>query len=103
MTILRNVSSDGGTLLVVERIVGPPNEGPEAKLSDLNMLVGPGGQERTLEEFESSFEAAGYELVGATPTASGMLVIEGRRPASAPRRAVGFSSMAGVLIQYCPV
>jgi hypothetical protein len=74
---LRNVRSRGGTLLLVERILGPPNETPEAKLSDLNMLVGPGGQERTLEEFESLLEAAGYELVGTTPTDSGMFVIEG--------------------------
>ena len=55
----------------------PPNEGPETKLGDLNMLVGPGGQERTLEEFERVLGAAGYDLVGATPTASGMFVIEG--------------------------
>ena len=76
-TILRNVRANGGTLLVVERIVDPPNEGPETKLGDLNMLVGPGGQERTLDEFRSLFEAAGYELAGETPTASGMHVIEG--------------------------
>ena len=57
-------AANGGTLLVVERIVGPPNEGPETKLGDLNMLVGPGGQERTLDEFRSLFEAAGYELAG---------------------------------------
>lgn len=77
VTILRNVRANGGTLLVVERIVDPPNEGPETKLGDLNMLVGPGGQERTLDEFRSLFEAAGYELAGETPTASGMHVIEG--------------------------
>ena len=39
---------------------------------------GPGGQERTLEEFESLLEAAGYELAGTTPTEGGMFVIEGR-------------------------
>ena len=77
VTILRNVRAAGGTLLVVERIVDSPNEGRETKLGDLNMLVGPGGQERTLEEFRSLFEAAGYELTGETPTASGMHVLEG--------------------------
>jgi O-methyltransferase domain/Dimerisation domain len=77
VTILRNVRANGGTLLVVERIVDPPNEGPETKLGDLNMLVGPGGQERTLDEFRSLFEAAGYELACETPTGSGMHVIEG--------------------------
>ncbi len=77
VAILRNVRRNGGALLLVERVVEPPNEGPETKLGDLNMLVGPGGQERTLEEFRAVFEAAGYELVGDTPTASGMHVIEG--------------------------
>jgi hypothetical protein len=46
-------------------------------MGDVNMLVGPGGQERTLDEFNRLYEAAGYELVGQTPTASGMHVIEG--------------------------
>jgi hypothetical protein len=75
--ILRAVRRNDAALLLVERVVEPPNEGPETKLGDLNMLVGPGGQERTLDEFRSLFEAAGYELVGDTPTASGMHVIEG--------------------------
>ena len=78
VAILRNVRRNGGPLLLVERVVEPPNEGPETKLGDLNMLVGPGGQERTLEEFRAVFEAAGYELVSDTPTASGMHVIEGK-------------------------
>ena len=77
LAILRNVRRNPGALLVVERIVDPPNEGPETKLGDLNMLVGPGGQERTREEFEALFEAAGYELVGDTSTDSGMHVLEG--------------------------
>jgi len=41
------------------------------------MLVGPGGQERTIDEFASLFDASGFRLVGSTPTASGMSVIEG--------------------------
>ena len=77
LAILRNVRRNPGALLVVERIVDPPNQGPETKLGDLNMLVGPGGQERTREEFEALFEAAGYELVGDTSTDSGMHVLEG--------------------------
>ena len=77
LAILRNVRRNPGALLVVERIVDPPNEGPETKLGDLNMLVGPGGQERTREEFEALFEAAGYELVGDTSTDSAMHVLEG--------------------------
>jgi len=64
-----------GRLLVVERIVGPPNEGADTKFSDLNMFVMPGGRERTLQEFASLFEAAGFRLEGETPTASGFSVV----------------------------
>ena len=64
-------------MLVIERLVGPPNDGPETKLADLNMLVGPGGRERTLDEYPALFEAAGYRLVGATASAVELHVLEG--------------------------
>jgi hypothetical protein len=67
----------GGTLLVIDRVIDRPNEDPVAKFSDLNMLVAPGGRERTLDEFEALFASAEFQLVGATPTASGLSVIEG--------------------------
>jgi hypothetical protein len=76
VAILRTVRRTGGTLLVIERLIGPPNEGPEAKLTDLNMLVGPGGRERTLDEYRSLFEAAGYRLA-ATASAGELHVLEG--------------------------
>jgi hypothetical protein len=75
-TILRNCRHDDAVVLVIERIVPAPNEGADTKFSDLNMMVATGGRERTLEEFESLFEAAGLGLVAATPTASGFHVIE---------------------------
>jgi SAM-dependent methyltransferase len=67
----------GGRLLVVEPIVGPPNEGPEAKLSDLNMLVSPGGQERTKAEFATLFAAAGFRLADIHPAGPRFNVIAG--------------------------
>ena len=77
VAILRAVRRSGGTLLVIERLLGPPNEGPDAKFSDLNMLVAPGGRERTLDEYGALFEAAGYRLTGATPSAVDVHVLEG--------------------------
>jgi hypothetical protein len=65
-----------GTLLVIERVLGPPNADLAAKLGDLNMLVMPGGQERTLDEYAALFAGAGFRLVDATPTAAGVSVIE---------------------------
>jgi O-methyltransferase/methyltransferase family protein len=67
-----------GALLVVERDLGTPNEDADAKLADLNMLVGPGGRERTRDEFAALFAAGGFHLVGATPSAIGLSVFEGR-------------------------
>jgi hypothetical protein len=76
LRVCRDAMTAGRTLLVVERDVGLPNEAPEAKFSDLNMLVAPGGRERTLDEYGSLFSATGFRLTVATPTASGLTVIE---------------------------
>ena len=77
IAILRTIRRRGAPVLIIERDLGPPNEAPEAKLSDLNMLVAPGGRERTVAEFALLLAAAGYELVADVPTASGMHVLEG--------------------------
>jgi hypothetical protein len=65
------------TLLVLERVIGSPNEGPDAKFGDLNMLVSPGGQERTGDEFVALFAAAGFRLATLIPTGTRLSVIEG--------------------------
>jgi hypothetical protein len=44
LKVCRQAIPPGGKLLIMERIVAPPNEGLESKISDLNMLVSPGGQ-----------------------------------------------------------
>jgi hypothetical protein len=72
----RRAMAAGATLLLIERIVGPPNEDPRTKFSDLNMLVAPAGQERTLEEWGALLTRAGFRLAGATPSTSGFAVIE---------------------------
>ena len=74
--ILRNCRTHDATVLVVERVVGPPNEDPLTKFADLNMLVSPGGRERTADEFRDLFAGAGLSLEGVTPTESGLCVLE---------------------------
>ena len=69
--------ADGTTLLVVERDLGQANQDPDAKFSDLNMLVGPMGQERTPAEYAALFAAAGFRFVGFTPSDVGTGVYEG--------------------------
>ena len=74
-TVRRAIPGDG-TLLVLERLVGGPNEDLETKFGDLNMLVIPGGRERTRDEFADLFSSAGFRLRDAIPAGS-HFVIEG--------------------------
>jgi hypothetical protein len=77
--ILRNCHQamhPDATLLIVERILAPPNEGAEGKFSDLNMLVNAGGQERTAEEFAALLNGAGFELREIIGLPSSRFIIE---------------------------
>jgi len=76
LAILRACRAVAPVLLVIERELGPPNAAPAAKLSDLNMLVGHGGRERTLGEYRALAAAAGFELTRAVESAAGASVIE---------------------------
>ena len=49
-------------LLILERIVAAPNDGVDTKISDLNMLFSPGGQERTEDEFAALLATAAFRL-----------------------------------------
>jgi hypothetical protein len=69
-------------LLVVERILAPPNQGAEGKLSDLNMLVNAGGRERTCAEFTALLAGAGFELRAATRLPSSRFLIEAKPSAT---------------------
>lgn len=62
LTVVRQALAANSKVLLVERVVAPPNEGRDAKFSDLNMLVSPGGRERTREEFAALLEASGLRL-----------------------------------------
>jgi O-methyltransferase domain/Dimerisation domain len=66
------------TLLVVERVVGPPNQDPTGKFFDLNMLVQYGALERTREQFGDLLCGGGFDLVEVVPTRSPLSVIVAR-------------------------
>lgn len=59
---VRRASAADGSVLLVERVLASPNEGRDAKFSDLNMLVAPGGHERTPAEFADLLRRSGLEL-----------------------------------------
>ena len=78
IAILRTVRAampPTGVVLVVERSLGAANSEPAGKLSDLNMLLMPGGRERSHDEYEALFDASGLRLIGVTP-AGPMDVVE---------------------------
>jgi hypothetical protein len=79
LRVIREAMPDDAVVLVLERDLGGPNENPPAKFSDLNMLVNPGGRERSEEEYAALFASAGLRYVGATPSAAGFSVFEASR------------------------
>ena len=66
------------TLVVIERVVGPPNEIPEGKFSDLNMMIQYGALERTRQEFDDLFRSAGFAMTEIVPTKSPLSIIVGQ-------------------------
>jgi hypothetical protein len=79
LIILRNThraTPSGGKLLVLDCVVGAPNEPDFAKLLDIEMLL-IGGRERTEEQFRSLYRAAGFELTRVVRTRAPICVIEG--------------------------
>jgi len=80
ISILRNchrAMPADGKLLLVEMVVPKGNEPHFAKIQDLEMMLSPGGLERTESEYRELFAAAGFELRRIIQTASPMSVIEG--------------------------
>lgn len=73
----------GSRLLVVERLrperLGSTQREEAVARTDLNMLAGLGGRERSLREFAQLLGAAGFEIIGVTPTRHEFSVIETRR------------------------
>ena len=70
---------DDGTLLVADMVIPEGNDFFFGKLIDLEMLLIPGGKERTAEEFRELFAAAGFELSRIIPTACPLSIVEGRK------------------------
>ncbi|MBX9648648.1 MAG: methyltransferase [Xanthobacteraceae bacterium] len=62
LKVCRRAMRETAKLLLIERLVAPANEMPSTKFSDLNMLVSPGGRERTREEFADLLARSGFEL-----------------------------------------
>ena len=79
LTILGNCRAamkPGGKLLIVEMVIPEGNDPHPGKMLDMMMLVGPGGQERTVPEYRALLGKAAFRLTRVVPTASAVSVVE---------------------------
>jgi hypothetical protein len=67
----------GGRLLVVDQVIPAGNEPAVSKIIDLEMLVLPGGMERSEKEFRELFAASGFRLDRIIPMPALQCIIEG--------------------------
>jgi len=73
----RKAVNPGGKLLVVDNVILPGNDFASGKFLDIQMLIFPGGRERTEKEFRDLFAAAGWRLTRVIPTAVPESIVEG--------------------------
>ena len=73
----RRAMAPNGRVIVVDTVIPPGNDPHWGKLLDINMLVGPGGRERTRSEFGQLFKRAGLKVKRIIPTASPLSIVEG--------------------------
>ena len=73
---IRNVMNPNGRVLLVEAVIADGNNQDFGKLLDLEMMVSPGGKERTAAEYEDLFARAGLRMTRIVPTKSPYSVIE---------------------------
>ena len=74
---VRPVCTADTRLLVLEDVIGPPNEDPYTKFFDVAMLLRAGGAEYTREGWAALFAASGFRLARITPSPLGPCVLEG--------------------------
>lgn len=73
----RHAMAGGSVLLLYERVLPPGPDRPwDPYFSDLNMLQGPGGRERTETEWRTLLTAAGFDTHHTVPTPVGVSIIE---------------------------
>ena len=82
IAILKNIrtamGNAQGRVILLESVLQPGNAPDFGKVIDLEMLVMPGGRERTAEEFDALFAKAGFKLTQVVRTEAPLSVIEAR-------------------------
>jgi O-methyltransferase domain len=73
---VRQAAPAGATLLLIETIVPAGPEPDWSKMLDVHMLTLLGGKQRTLREYETLLEQAGFEFRREIDTGAGISIIE---------------------------
>ena len=72
----RRSMPDDGRVLIVDAVIPPGNDPNPGKILDLEMLIAPGGVERTASEFETLLENSGFRMARIIPTQSPVSIVE---------------------------
>jgi hypothetical protein len=72
----RRAMNGGAHLLIIEPLIGPPNEQCPAHLYDMTFLVMLHGRLRTADEYSSLLGQAGFKLRRIVPTESDVSILE---------------------------
>jgi hypothetical protein len=75
---IRAVLPKAGRVILLESVIPAGNEPEMGKIIDLEMLLMPGGRERTEAEFRTLFAGAGFELTRIVRTQSALSVVEAK-------------------------
>jgi O-methyltransferase domain/Dimerisation domain len=82
-TILKKIAAamgaKKGKVILLESVIAAGNTPDFGKFIDIEMLLFPGGRERTADEFRSLFEQSGFHMTKVVPTKSPLSVIEAVR------------------------
>lgn len=73
---LASVMNADSRVLILDMVIPDGNEPHFGKILDLEMMVSPGGVERTETEFRELLEEAGLKLARIIPTASPLSIVE---------------------------
>jgi hypothetical protein len=73
---VREAMEPSARLLIIDGVIGPPNEDPMTKFLDLMMLVSAGGRERTADEWSSLLAESGFRLEDVIPAGPGRSVLD---------------------------
>ncbi|MDF0675523.1 MAG: methyltransferase [Nitrospira sp.] len=65
-----------GLVLIIEMVLPEDNTPHPGKMLDMMMLVGPGGQERTIPEYRQLLDKAGLRLTRVVATNSAVSIVE---------------------------